>query len=251
MPKLVEYPTHSFESAIELAELTQKSGSQDVHWSLIAEAAGRKKSERMNGSMNKQLATAIKHGLVTRKGDCISVTHHFIEYARAEPGSARKNHLLATSLLNLPLYKQLYAQYLGKNLPETSLPELLVTRHGVPEDMASRVAKYFQAGLKTAGLLGGKYKRTVLPVEHPEEISRVALSTPAIVKESYSPSPSNQASPRADIQQLEVAVNNSGSFYLSCTGPGFELHNQEVKSKEDLKALFSFIEFQISKHFTN
>ena len=154
MPKVVDYPRASLVQALELASAVEQLGGD-----CTAAAAAGVTGHRLGGTFTALSAAATKYGWVTARRSRLRTTPAFRDYRLAGDDATRRG-ALRTALLCPPLFARLARRFAGRPVPEGALPGLLVREFGVPEAIAARVAGYFVAGARQAGMLDGAILRS-------------------------------------------------------------------------------------------
>ncbi|MFO0334470.1 MAG: hypothetical protein ACK53C_05450 [Pseudomonadota bacterium] len=149
MPRSVQYPRASLAQALELAASVEHLGGE-----CALEAAAALTGHSAGGTYAALVAAAVKYGWVTSRKGRLRTTPAFAEY-RLSGDEAARRAALATALTCPPLFARLVQRFAGKPLPEGALASLLAREFDVPEGIAPRIAGYFVAGARMAGLLEG------------------------------------------------------------------------------------------------
>lgn len=169
MPKLIDYPRASLLAAIDLAIAVDELGG-----SCTIDMAAEKLGKKVSGAFRALISSASKYGLIENKSQKLTVTNLFREYKLAYSDDERKLKL-RDALLLVPLFRDVYNRFMGKELPVSHFERLLIREFSVPDDLGSRVASYFIDGAKISGLMGDNNKlieistlmpQTELPAEY-------------------------------------------------------------------------------------
>lgn len=146
MPKLIEYPKASLRRALALAEIVDRLGGECTPQS-AAEGMGNK----VGGAFNALLAATVKYGFLANKGGKLKIEPLFQDYKLAY-NEADKQAALRKAFLSAPLFESIAKRFEHQKLPD-HFEKLLIREHGVSQDLASRVANYFEEGAKEAGII--------------------------------------------------------------------------------------------------
>lgn len=148
MPKIVDYPRASLRAALDLAKAVDSLGG-----TTSVEMAAEKMGKKVSGAFNALVGAAVKYNLVESRSGKVSTTSLYRDYKLAYDEEEERQKL-RVALLSAPLFGSLYQRFAGRELPVSHLDRLLARELGVPEDIASRVAGYFQEGAQSVGLIG-------------------------------------------------------------------------------------------------
>lgn len=147
MPKVVDYPLFPFARVMELAHTVDYLGGSCT----IADCAHHMK-KKISGGFGVLISSAIKHDLVHRKGDRLSISDLYkkikFSYSPAEKIAAQR-----LSFLHPVLYRKVYDRFKGKELPLPMLDKLLIREFQVEEKASIKIAGYFVDGLKPLQLI--------------------------------------------------------------------------------------------------
>lgn len=220
MPRIVDYPRASLKAALELAKAVDGLGGTTT-----VDMAAEKTGKKVSGAFNALVGAAVKYNLLESRSGKLSTTSLYREYKLAY-NEDEERHKLRTALLSAPLFSSLYQRFVGRELPVSHLDRLLVRELGVPEDIASRVASYFQEGAQAVGLIGPDSR--LLPATDSEEaLGAVPLGQ----------------TEAADVPVIDLAgsvipastapANEPDTYSVRVTGPGMN-SVIEVREDEDL-----------------
>lgn len=147
MPKILNYPSASFDKSLEVAKATFELGG-NCNEETCAEKLGKK----VSGGFKSIISASQKFGLIEYSKGEIEVTpeYELIEHAYSED---ERNQALTKAFLAPQVFQELYDRFQGKKLPITLLEKMLIREYGVSSNRASRVSKYFTDGLEFLGLI--------------------------------------------------------------------------------------------------
>lgn len=151
MPKQIDYPRATLKNSLELAQAVDGLGGR-ASPEMVADAMSRK----VSGAFHALVSSAAKYGLVVNKKGQIEITELFRNYKLAYTAEEAAS-TLTDAYLNVPLFQEVFSRFEGNKLPVDHLEKLLVREFGVPDQMGSRVAKYFLEGAQQCELLGPDY----------------------------------------------------------------------------------------------
>lgn len=151
MPKIVDYPRASFRTAFALAHAVE-----DLGGIATPDLAADKLGKKVGGGFKAIIAAAAKHGLVEFKKGRLSITSlyrdHKLAYTKEE-----QDQIAQRAFLGAPLYRTIFERFRGKKIPVAHFEKLLIREFAVPDEIASRVAKYFIDGARSIGLLDSDF----------------------------------------------------------------------------------------------
>jgi hypothetical protein len=147
MAKQIEYPRASLKNSLELAQAID-----DLGGICSVEMAADKLNKKVSGSFQALIGAAVRYGLISNKKGQLGVTglfrDHKLAYNKEESDVA-----LSLAFLAPPLFRQIFDRFDGRELPVSHFEKLLMREFGVPDQISSRVAKYFLEGAKQCALL--------------------------------------------------------------------------------------------------
>ena len=147
MPKIVDYPRATLAASINLAQAVDTLGG-----SCSKELAADKLGKKVSGAFAALMATTSRFGFITIKKGQLSVTPTYRDYKLAYDDQERTK-VLRSAFLSIPLFERIVKRFDGMPLPSGHFEKMLVKEFDVPENIGSRVAKYFIDGAKQAGIL--------------------------------------------------------------------------------------------------
>lgn len=149
----LDYPKDSLEKVLELSKIVDELGSR-CSLEAYHEKAGRKFNPKgLNGAVVSLLASANKFGFAERDGDSIKTCDLYESYRLAIKEDEKKE-ILRTSILNIPLFKNIYNHYSQNSLPEKKVLEKELQRSfGVSRSHASRVASHIENAFLESDLM--------------------------------------------------------------------------------------------------
>lgn len=223
MPKIIDYPRASLPSAIDLAVAVDELGG-----SCTIDMAAEKLGKKVSGAFRALMSSSAKYGLIETKSQKLNVTSLFREYKLSYSEDERKLKL-RESILLVPLFKDIYNRFSGKEVPVSHFERLLIREFGVPDDLGSRVASYFLEGAKLSGLMGENSKLI--------ESNSLVTETNAAIADTEKGRLSGDI-PEADAQKMTLnsdvddqQASAQKKYTIRITGPGMnsliELNEQE------------------------
>ncbi len=148
MAKQIDYPRASLKNCIELAQVIDDLGGE-----CSTEMAADKLNKKVSGAFQALISSAARYGLITtQKGQLKNsglFRDHKLAYSKEEADVA-----LTLAFLTPPLFKNIFDRFEGRELPIDHFEKLLIREFNVPDQISSRVSKYFLDGAKQCGLIG-------------------------------------------------------------------------------------------------
>ncbi|MEZ0173732.1 MAG: hypothetical protein AB9Q20_05380 [Candidatus Reddybacter sp.] len=148
MAKQIDYPRASLKNSLELAQAIDDLGGK-----CSIEMAADKLSKKVGGAFQALVGSAVRYGLISSKKGQLEITglfrDHKLAYTKEEGDVA-----LTLAFLTPPLFRAIFDRFEGKELPVSHFEKLLMREFSVPDQISSRVSKYFLDGAKQCGLLG-------------------------------------------------------------------------------------------------
>lgn len=229
MAKLIDYPRATLQSSMQLAKAVDSFGGK-----CSPELAADKLGKKISGAFAAVIGSAVRFNLVQNKKGQLETTElykqHKLAYSKSEADA-----LLVAAFLSPGLFQNIYERFRGLELPLGHFEKVLIREFSVPEQISSRVAKYFLDGAKQCGLLGAN---NILAAN---ASSPPAPSTPS--DEDYL-APDSEEAELPDDQVTGVNRGNSGSsdehnsnkiqaYFVHLKGPGMD-SRIEIHEEEDL-----------------
>lgn len=138
-------PQFSLRQALNLADVIAANGGE-----LSIEAAAEQRNLTPS-SLKQVVSTPIKFGLVQRRrGGPLATTTVYKRYQEA-PTSEMKAAVLRDAFMNVPIYRELYRRYVGREVP-AELGDMAAEEFGLERYLAARLRGNFIEGLKQADL---------------------------------------------------------------------------------------------------
>jgi hypothetical protein len=148
MAKQIDYPRATLKNSLELAQAIDDLGGQ-----CSIEMAADKLNKKVSGAFQALVGSAARYGLVSNKKGQLQTSalfrDHKLAYSKEEADVA-----LTLAFLNPPLFRSIFDRFEGRELPISHFEKLLIREFSVPEQISSRVSKYFLDGAKQCALLG-------------------------------------------------------------------------------------------------
>lgn len=150
MPKILDYPSATFEKCIELANAIESLGgncSKDI--------AGEKMGlTGTSGGFGQIVSSAVKFKLIRYEKGKLSITETFKSIKQAYSENERLV-IERDAFLTPKVFRSLFEKLKGKEIPTEILPKMLIREFGVESEDASKVSKYFIKGLTEIKLIAG------------------------------------------------------------------------------------------------
>ncbi|MBT2559036.1 hypothetical protein J7E24_14690 [Hymenobacter sp. ISL-91] len=147
MPKTIDYPRTSYQSAWEVAEVVDDTGGK-----CAIETAARKLNRKVSGSFKAIIGSAVKFGLLTSKRELLTTTNLFRRIKNAYDKQEERIYE-REAFLHPPLFTQICRKFRNRELPVHMFDVMLVREFGVEEINAQAVTKAFIDGARMVGVL--------------------------------------------------------------------------------------------------
>lgn len=148
MPKQIDYPRASLRNSLELANAIHELGGK-CSVGLAADKLGKK----VSGAFQALIGSASRFGLVVNKKGQLESTLLFRNYKLAYSENEAKE-ALSKAFLTPPLFRSIFDRFEGLQLPLGHFENMLIREFDVPDQISSRVSKYFLDGAKQCDLIG-------------------------------------------------------------------------------------------------
>lgn len=147
MPKTIDYPRTSYQSAWEVSEVVDDTGGK-----CSLETCARKLNRKVSGSFKAILGSAVKFGLLTSKRELLTTTNLF---RRIKHAYDKQEETLyhREAFLHPPLFTQICRKFRNRELPVHMFDIMLIREFGVEEINAQNVAKAFVEGARMTGII--------------------------------------------------------------------------------------------------
>lgn len=202
MAKQIDYPRATLKNSLQLAQAVDDLGGQ-----CTTELAADKLNKKVSGAFNALIGSAVKYGLLTSKSGQLAVTQLFRDHKLAYSSDEAKK-VLIKSFLSPPLFSRVTVRFNGIELPVSHFEKLLIREFDVPEQMGSRVAKYYLEGAKQCGILNSK---NILKSGNHEEDEQDPTANESEALEEVS-----------DTTVTHAVSTSSKSYTVRITGPGMD-----------------------------
>ncbi|MBT9392311.1 hypothetical protein KLP40_03975 [Hymenobacter sp. NST-14] len=187
MPKTIDYPRTSYQSAWEVAEVVDDTGGK-----CAIETAARKLNRKVSGSFKAIIGSAVKFGLLTSKRELLTTTNLFRRIKNAYDKQEEKIYH-REAFLHPPLFTQICRKFRNRELPVHMFDVMLVREFGVEEINTQNVSRAFIEGARMAGILNEQNiivdidqllaqqvpRRELASTEMPLNVFQVPTVTPA------------------------------------------------------------------------
>lgn len=148
MAKQIDYPRASLKNSLELAHAIDDLGGK-----CSTEMAAEKLNKKVSGAFQALIGSAVRYGLITSKKGQLEISSLFRDYKLAY-SKEEADAALTLAFLTPPLFKNIFDRFEGRELPVSHFEKLLIREFHVPDQISSRVSKYFLDGAKQCALLG-------------------------------------------------------------------------------------------------
>lgn len=147
MPKTIDYPRTTYQSAWEVSEVVDDTGGK-----CSIETCARKLNRKVSGSFKAILGSAVKFGLLTSKRELLTTTNLF---RRIKHAYDKQEETLyhREAFLHPPLFTQICRKFRNRELPVHMFDIMLIREFGVEEINAQNVSKAFVEGARMTGII--------------------------------------------------------------------------------------------------
>lgn len=147
MPKTIDYPRTTYQSAWEVSEVVDDTGGK-----CSIETCARKLNRKVSGSFKAILGSAVKFGLLTSKRELLTTTNLF---RRIKHAYDKQEEILyhREAFLHPPLFTQICRKFRNRELPVHMFDIMLIREFGVEEINAQNVSKAFVEGARMTGII--------------------------------------------------------------------------------------------------
>jgi|GEM_PF-1359064 len=240
MARQIDYPRASLKNTLELAQAIDDLGGKSS-----TDMAADKMNKKVSGAFQALIGSASKFGLVTSKKGQLEVTELYREYKLAY-SKEEAGKILIEAFLTPPLFGNIFERFNGRELPVAHFEKLLIREFGVPDQISSRVSKYFLEGAKQCALLGTD---NVLRVEAGEEDD--TEEQPEANRKASQPHKDTVKTGAAVGQHgVQDQIAEDGKFSVRIKGPGMD-SVIVVNEEEDLliiRAMLKKVEKKFSEY---
>jgi len=154
----IEFPYMGLEDAVTIAKgIHRTSGSSPCQHDQLAAAVGMSMS---SSGYRMRLAAARMFGLIEYSA---STGVRLTELGQMVADTAREREAKATAFLNVPLYKKIFEQNRGKQLPPPAGLEREMAGLGVAQKQTDRARQVFQRSAEVAGFFDMDKSRLIMP----------------------------------------------------------------------------------------
>lgn len=148
MPRIVNYPRKSFDTAYTIAETVEKLGGKCTE-QLLGDKLGKK---RGGGSFVADITAAIKHGLITKEKDNLKITDLYKNITLSYTDDEKNENLIKSFLLP-DTYREILERFDKKELPIDVLDKMLIKEYDVANNISQLVANNLIKGAEKLGLI--------------------------------------------------------------------------------------------------
>lgn len=227
MGKQIDYPRASLKNSVDLAQAIDDLGGK-----CSIEMAADKLSKKVSGAFQALVGSAVRYGLISSKKGELEVSglfrDHKLAYSKEEADVA-----LTIAFLTPPLFRSVFDRFEGRELPVSHFEKLLIREFGVPDQISSRVSKYFLEGAKQCALLSA---------DNQLNAKTASLNTTDDLEDKDETS-SDEDAGTIDTPSNDV-VDDDGKYSVRIKGPGMD-SVIVVNDEEDLliiKAMLKKVE---------
>lgn len=218
MPKIVDYPSASFQRCLEMAKAIDSLGG-----SCSKETCAHKMGLKMTGAFSTLIGAAAKYNLVDVKKGGLSNTALYkslkLSYSEDE-----KRNIEIKAFLSPAVFKNLFERFEGKKVPEDILDKFLIKEFSVEERVAQKVGNYFINGIKQLGLVDeiGNLKKYHSENENNPEKEEVVEVEDAI-----------ETTTQLVKKDTTTILQESDDYLIHIKGPGID-SQIVIKEQDDL-----------------
>jgi len=229
MPKTIDYPWTSYQSAWEVSEVVDDTGGK-----CSLETCARKLNRKVSGSFKAILGSAVKFGLLTSKRELLTTTNLFRRikhvYDKQEETLYHRE-----AFLHPPLFTQICRKFRNRELPVHMFDIMLIREFGVEEINAQNVAKAFVEGARMTGIIDERNviadidqlaaqqgpRRELASGEMPLNLFKGSDKTKAATDTNSAPDPNTDFSDIAQLtdESLDSGIDTNAGSGKSSTKP--------------------------------
>lgn len=213
MAKQIDYPRATLKNSLELARAVDDLGGKAT-----IELAADRMEKKVSGAFRALVSAAAKYGLVVSKQGLLTLTPLYREQKLAYSDEEAKARL-ADAFFHVPLFSDVYARFNGRELPISHFEKLLVREFGVPDQMGSKVSKYFIEGAKQCGLMGGD---NVLVVRQRSDANEEEEDSDIEEDERHPQPPPFASVQEKPHKKQELAIASANRYSVRIVGPGMD-----------------------------
>lgn len=240
MSKIIDYPRGPLKSCLDIAQAVDALGGRCSN-----EMAADKLNKKVSGAWQALVGSATRYGLIYNKKGTLETTTLYRNYKLAY-SKDEASIVLTQAFLMPPLFKNIFERFQGRELPISHFEKLLIREFGVPDQISSRVAKYFLEGAKQCGLLGANNLLSA-----PSSFREEAIDTFENDSESTNSMQENaktgQMIETQDELKSQESLAEDGKFSVRIKGPGMD-SVIVVNDEEDLLIIKAMIK-KVEKKF--
>lgn len=225
MARQIDYPRASLKNCLQLAQAVDDLGGK-----CSTEMAADKLNKKVSGAFAALVGSAGRFGLISSKKGQLEITalfrDHKLAYTKKEADVA-----LTLAFLTPPLFRGIFDRFEGRELPVSHFEKLLIREFSVPDQISSRVSKYFLEGAKQCTLLDSDNRLSAhILNEHEAAEDENDRSEPGQADEETKLDESDRIDNGARNQEI---LEDSGKFSVRIKGPGMD-SMIVVNEEEDL-----------------
>lgn len=140
MARIANYPSKSFDTALEIAQEVDKLGGKTTPQTLAD-----KLNKKVSGSFNNDINASVKHGLISKNQDTLILTELY-NNIKLSYNEEEKLHHLQQAFLIPDTYREILEQFDGKDLPTSVLDKILMREYQVVEGRSKTVTNNILKG---------------------------------------------------------------------------------------------------------
>src|SRR6266704_651647 len=141
--------------AVDIVRAVERRG----HACTLDELAAEMKQQMTSGAFRNKLSTARTFGVIDTSRGSVSLTDIGLRLSNPDTYS----QAMVDAFMNVPLYRALYDQFAGNNLPPDQGVEAAIRRLGVPEKQTTKARQVLYRSAELAGFFKVGRNRLVRP----------------------------------------------------------------------------------------
>ena len=217
MPKIVDYPRSNLTRALALAEAVDRLGGE-----ASVESAADALGNKIGGAFKSLISSAQKFNLLSLTRGRLKLEPLYQDYKLAYTDE-QKREAVRKAFLSAPLYGAIVKRLEGQTVPP-HFEKLLIREYDVASEFASRLALYFNEGIRDAGLIGPGGV-----IQNPDGGTSAVLGRPPAIMDQQETTldPSENS-------DMPIAVPVANGYTVRITGPGID-SKIAIRDEEDIE----------------